>query len=172
MDARMMLVVGAAVLAGLVPGWLLARLAGAGGALGWAALLVAAMFAGIVLGRQTEGWDALGYSAGVVMLLTPAAFGALIGGGLGLLGIVYIGVNVFGAYGIANELKRGYQVAVVASFLPIALPAVVLTLQGDLIGRLGEVLVPGGILNAVFVYALIALLLHSQSREHQKVWFS
>lgn len=85
MDARMMLVVGAAVLAGLVPGWLLARLAGAWGALGWAALLVAAMFAGIFLGRQTEGWDALGYSAGVVMLLTPAAFGALIGGGLGLL---------------------------------------------------------------------------------------
>jgi hypothetical protein len=97
--------------------------------------------------------------------------GAL-GGGLGLLGIVYVAVNVFGAYGIANEMKRGYQVALVASFLPIALPAVVLALSGDLFGRIGEVLLPGGVINAIFVYALIALLLHPQSREHQKVWFS
>jgi hypothetical protein len=97
--------------------------------------------------------------------------GAL-GGGLGLLGIVYIAVNVYGAYGIANEQKRGYQVAVVASFLPIVLPAVVLALSGDLFGRLFDVLVPGGIINAIFVYALIALLLHPQSRDHQKVWFA
>lgn len=97
--------------------------------------------------------------------------GAL-GGGLGLLGIVYIAVNVYGAYGIANELKRGYQVAVVASFLPIVLPALILALSGDLFGRLLDVLVPGGIINAIFVYALIALLLHPQSRDHQKIWFA
>jgi len=108
------------------------------------------------------------------LLYFDAFFGLLgaLGGGIGLLGILYVGAYVYGAYGIANERKRGYQVAVAASFLPIALPAVVLLLNGELLGRLGEVLVPGGIINAIFVYALIALLLHTQSREHQRIWFS
>jgi hypothetical protein len=108
------------------------------------------------------------------LLYFDAFFGLLgaLGGGIGLLGILYVGAYVYGAYGIANEQKRGYQVAVVASFLPIALPAVVLLLNGQLAGRLGEVLLPGGLINAIFVYALIALLLHTQSREHQRIWFS
>jgi len=108
------------------------------------------------------------------LLYFDAFFGLLgaLGGGIGLLGILYVGAYVYGAYGIANERKRGYQVAVAASFLPIALPAVVLLLNGELLGRLGEVLLPGGIINAIFVYALIALLLHTQSREHQRIWFS
>jgi hypothetical protein len=108
------------------------------------------------------------------LLYFDAFFGLLgaLGGGIGLLGILYVGAYVYGAYGIANEQKRGYQVAVVASFLPIALPAVVLLLNGQLAGRLDEVLLPGGLINAIFVYALIALLLHSQSREHQRIWFS
>ncbi len=38
--------------------------------------------------------------------------------------------------------------------------------------NLGYVFVPGGIINAIFVYALIGLLLHSQSRDYQKIWFS
>ena len=108
------------------------------------------------------------------LLYFDAFFGLLgaLGGGIGLLGILYVGAYIYGAYGIANERKRGYQVAVAASFLPIALPAVVLLLNGELLGRLGEVLLPGGIINAIFVYALIALLLHTQSREHQRIWFS
>lgn len=108
------------------------------------------------------------------LLYFNAVFGLLgaLAGGIGLLGLVYVGVNVYGAWGIANEMKRGYQVAVVASFLPIVLPAVVLLLAGQLFGRLGDVFIPGGILNAMFVYALIALLLHTQSREYQRVWFS
>ena len=108
------------------------------------------------------------------LLYFDAFFGLLgaLGGGIGLLGILYVGAYVYGAYGIANEQKRGYQVAVVVSFLPIALPAVVLLLNGQLAGRLDEVLLPGGLINAIFVYALIALLLHSQSREHQRIWFS
>ena len=108
------------------------------------------------------------------LLYFDAFFGLLgaLGGGIGLLGILYVGAYVYGAYGIANEQKRGYQVAVVASFLPIALPAVVLLLNGQLAGRLDEVLLPGGLINAIFVYALIALLLHTQSREHQRIWFS
>ena len=112
--------------------------------------------------------------------LALAALGSLRGlGSGGLLALLYrvllfgsLAANIYGAYGIANEQKRGYQVAVVAAFLPIAVPAVILLLNGNLFGNLGAVLIPGGIINALFVYALIALLLHTQSREHQKVWFS
>lgn len=112
--------------------------------------------------------------------LALAALGSLRGlGSGGMLALLYrvllfasLGANVYGAYGIANEQKRGYQVAVVAAFLPIAVPAVILLLDGSLFGNLGAVLLPGGIINALFVYALIALLLHTQSREHQKVWFT
>ncbi|MFZ4518833.1 MAG: hypothetical protein ACOYOP_10610 [Microthrixaceae bacterium] len=112
--------------------------------------------------------------------LALAALGSLRGlGSGGILALLYrvllfasLAANVYGAYGIANEQKRGYQVAVVAAFLPIAVPAVILLLNGNLFGNLGAVLLPGGIINALFVYALIALLLHTQSREHQKVWFT
>jgi hypothetical protein len=40
-----------------------------------------------------------------------------------------------------------------------------------LLGNLGFVFLGGNIINAIFEYALIALLLHPQSREHQKIWF-
>ncbi|MBS1837711.1 MAG: hypothetical protein JST64_08435 [Actinobacteria bacterium] len=106
-----------------------------------------------------------------------ALFAVLTGGvkssaiGAALL-VATLGANVYGAYGIANELKRGYQVAVVASFLPIAVRLVIVVITGASIARnLVFILVPGDIINAIFVYALIALLLHQQSREHQRIWF-
>jgi hypothetical protein len=97
--------------------------------------------------------------------------GVLFGGGLGLLGVVALAAYVYGAYGIANELKRGYQVAIIASFLPLALRVVqfVLGVPG---ADLGYVLFSGNVLNVIFQYALIALLLHPMSREHQKIWFT
>ena len=94
--------------------------------------------------------------------------GVLFGGGLGLLGLLALAAYVYGAYGIANELKRGYQVAVAASFLPLALRLVVY-LFGN--ASIGFVLFSGNVLNVIFEYALIALLLHPMSREHQKIWF-
>ncbi len=97
------------------------------------------------------------------------ALGILFGGGLGLLGLVALGASVYGAYGIANELKRGYQVAIVAAFLPLALRVLVYAL-GD--ASIGFILFSDNILNVIFQYALIALLLHPMSRNHQKVWFS
>lgn len=94
--------------------------------------------------------------------------GVLFGGGLGLLGLLALAAYVYGAYGIANELKRGYQVAVIASFLPLALRLVVYV-AGN--ASIGFVLFSGNVLNVIFEYALIALLLHPMSREHQKIWF-
>ena len=52
---------------------------------------------------------------------------------------------------------------------------------GGILGNLGWVLIQLGgedprlvsnPINAVFQYVLIVLLLHSQSREHQRIWFS
>jgi len=102
-----------------------------------------------------------------------AGLGILFGGGLGLLGVIALAAYVYGAYGIANELKRGYQVAVVASFIPLFLRVVVATVSGDgIFGDLGFILFSTSVLNVIFEYALIALLLHPMSREHQKVWFT
>ena len=96
--------------------------------------------------------------------------GVFIGGGLGVLGLIALAAYVYGAYGIANEQKRGYQVAVVASFIPLGL-----RLLQFVFGVAGAdvmyVLFAGNVLNVIFEYALIALLLHPMSREHQKIWF-
>jgi hypothetical protein len=90
-----------------------------------------------------------------------------------LIMLLSAAANIYGGYGIANESRRGYQVAVGASFLPLVGAAVAALLSsGGLFGNLFRVLLPGGPLNALFVYALIALLLHTQSREHQRAWFS
>jgi len=97
------------------------------------------------------------------------ALGVLFGGGLGLIGIVALTASIYGAQGIANEQKRGYQVAVVAAFLPLVL-RLLLFLFG--VESFGYVLTSGNVLNVIFQYALIALLLHPMSREHQKLWFS
>jgi hypothetical protein len=102
-----------------------------------------------------------------------ALLGVLFGGGLGPLGVISLAAYVYGAYGIANEQKRGYQVAVVASFLPLVLRTIAAVFFGDgLIGDFGFILFGGNVLNVIFQYALIALLLHPMSREHQKVWFT
>lgn len=107
-------------------------------------------------------------------LLYFDAFWALLAlfGPLGPFGLISLGAYLYGAYGIANEQKRGYQVAVVAAFLPLTLRTIAAVLVGDgLIGDLGYILTAGNILNVIFEYALIALLLHPMSREHQKIWF-
>jgi hypothetical protein len=113
------------------------------------------------------------------VFLALAALG--IGGGLQLPGsealarLIFLAAaaaTAFGAFGIANEMKRGYQVAVVASFLPIVMRFVIVLLYGSVVRNATYYLLPGGLLNAIFVYALIALLLHPQSRDYQKIYFS
>ena len=103
----------------------------------------------------------------------------LSGGGLGLFGLILIAGSIYGAAGIASEMRNGYRVAVAVSFLPVALRVLVaLGSENGLIENLGWVLVQlgsvnfvGNPINAIFQYILIVLLLHSQSREHQKIWF-
>jgi hypothetical protein len=73
---------------------------------------------------------------------------------------IRIAGGVLGAAGVANEKKWGYLLAVVTAFAPfgIEIGAGVNPFSADLITLLFEI-------------ALVALLLHPQSREYQKVWF-
>lgn len=91
-------------------------------------------------------------------------------GGRGTLYLLVVAASLYGATGIASTLKSGYWVAVAASFMPIALRTLEAAKAGSVFGNLGYILI-GDWLGAIFQYALIALLLHPQSREHQKIWF-
>ena len=96
--------------------------------------------------------------------------GGFIGGLLGLAGIA---AYIYGASGIANSEKRGYQVAILASFLPLIRRVVLVVLAGaSIFGNLGFIFLAGNVLNVMFEYALIGLLLHPMSRNHEKAYFS
>jgi len=59
-------------------------------------------------------------------------------------------------YGIANEKKWGYLLGLAAASVPF-----VFILLGSSINPIG----------LMFDIALLALLLHTQSREYQRIWF-
>lgn len=110
-----------------------------------------------------------------------AALGVLTGGGLGILGLLVLAGYVYGAAGIASEKKLGYRVAVGVAFLPLVFRALIAVgAIGGLFGNITWVLFLFGAddprlasnpVNVLFEYVLIVLLLHRQSREHQKIWF-
>jgi hypothetical protein len=77
--------------------------------------------------------------------------------GLVLLELFLIVGQVGGGLGIANEKKWGYLVAVVAAI--VLLIATLFSFTG------------GGLINLIFSVALVALLLHPQSREYRRIWF-
>ena len=82
----------------------------------------------------------------------------------GLPGLILIGfVLAAGAYGIANEQKWGYSLAVVASVIQVLL----------LFGYFGSATITalGPLIDLIFFGALVALLLHPMSRDYQRIWF-
>ena len=94
----------------------------------------------------------------MLLLYISAAFDAL-GGYIGsILGIAIIAAKVGAGFGIANEQKWGYQLGVGVAVVMI-------------VGALAGIL-PAGILSLLFDGILLVLLLHTQSREHQRIWFS
>jgi hypothetical protein len=94
------------------------------------------------------------YVEAVVLLLNLAIFSAL-----GLFIVVGLAA---GGFGIANEKKWGYTLAVIASVLHVLL---FLTFGLRSLNHL-EVLIP-----FIFAAALVGLLLHPMSREYQRIWF-
>ena len=63
-------------------------------------------------------------------------------------------------FGIANEKKWGYGLGILMAFLPFALR---FYFAGNPFGA--------DLLNTMFEIALVALLLHPQSRDYQRIWF-
>ena len=78
---------------------------------------------------------------------------------LGLLTILGLGA---GGFGIANEKKWGYAVAVAASVLQLAMLLVIF--RFDVLGF-------PVILTLLFDALLVGLLLHPMSRDYQRIWF-
>ena len=97
-----------------------------------------------------------------VFLLYIDAFFALLGFNL-LIAVA----SAAAGFGIANEKKWGYILGVVISTLALLFIARVLWIDG--LDRLFEVQV---LLASVFPVAQFALLVHPQSRDYQRIWFS
>ncbi|MGH8999285.1 MAG: hypothetical protein ACRDY7_07835 [Acidimicrobiia bacterium] len=96
------------------------------------------------------------YFDAALLLLTGAVFVPI--------GLVFIAAYAGSAYGIANAKKWAYKLGVGVAVLGLASPFV----QG---ASLDEVLRFGAIQFA-FAVALVALLVHPESRQYQRIWFS
>ncbi|TML42631.1 MAG: hypothetical protein E6G27_03755 [Actinobacteria bacterium] len=100
-----------------------------------------------------------------VFLLYINAFFELLGRGFVVpLGLALIAGQVGAGYGIANERKWGYGLGVVMALIPLALHL----LPGGLLGSTTNL---ATLMTLMFEIALVALLLHPQSREYQRIWF-
>ena len=98
-----------------------------------------------------------------ILCYVDAVFGFIFPFGTSLLAAyVIVALLGFGGFGIANEKKWGYAVAVTGAFLQVIMLFAVLGL---------EVLTSTAIISLLFDGALVALLLHPMSREYQRIWF-
>lgn len=101
----------------------------------------------------------------VFLLYINAAFGllgVLLGGGLGPIGVLLVAGGVAAGYGIANEQRWAYGLGVAMALAPFAL-RLAFNGAGGIVG--------GSVVNLLFEIALVALLLHPQSRDYQRIWF-
>lgn len=101
---------------------------------------------------------------GTMFCYIDAVFGFLFGivSTSFILALITIAGLAIGGFGIANEKKWGYLLGVGAASLQFVM---LILVAGT------EVLSFPLILNLFFDGALVALLLHPQSREYQRIWF-
>ena len=100
----------------------------------------------------------------VFLLYINAVFAVLSGSPLTLaLGVA----EAAAGYGIANEKRWAYLLGVAAALFGLLPFALLLVSSG-----VGAILDLAVLINLVFPVALVALLLHPQSRDYQKIWFS
>jgi hypothetical protein len=97
----------------------------------------------------------------VILCYISAAFGLLwiLLGAYPLFEIVPLALGAAG-YGVANEKRWAYRLGVVVAVLDVLSYLAIFVL-----GFYGIVL------NLFFAVVLLALLLHSQSREYERIWF-
>ncbi|MGH9281142.1 MAG: hypothetical protein ACRD12_24035 [Acidimicrobiales bacterium] len=76
------------------------------------------------------------------------------------LAVALVAAGIAAGFGIANERKWGYGLAVAVALLPFVIRFIVNGNPFD---------VP--LLTLMFEIALVALLIHPQSRDYQRIWF-
>jgi hypothetical protein len=96
------------------------------------------------------------------LLYLDAAF-ALLGGLFSPFGLLIAAAYGGGAYGMANGKKWGYGLA-----LGVAILQLVVLMAGSSI----DTVLRAHTIQLMFSLALVALLVHPQSREYQRIWFS
>ncbi len=99
----------------------------------------------------------------VYLLYLQAAFllfALLVSGTLPLLELAIVAGGVIAAYGISNEFKWAYILGIVMAIAPFVFRFI----------NSGNPL-DAPLLNLMFEIALVALLLHPQSRDYQRIWF-
>ena len=82
----------------------------------------------------------------------------------GTFPLIELGLVIGGfaaAYGISNEFKWAYALGILMAVLPFALRFYFS----------GNPFSSPNLLNLMFEIALVALLLHPQSRDYQRIWF-
>jgi len=98
----------------------------------------------------------------VFLLYAQAAVLLLFGAFLNPFGIVLIAAGIGAGYGIANEQKWGYGLGLLVALFPFVARMIA--------GGPGDVFTTD-IISLMFEIALVALLLHPQSREYERIWF-
>ena len=97
-----------------------------------------------------------------------------------LLGFSSVALYVFGGLLMANDLKVGYKLSVLAAASPFVLRFLAVRslaqnfetqspigITDYVTGRIFG----GSVISSAFDIAVLALLLHTQSREHQRIWY-
>lgn len=110
------------------------------------------------------------YSNAVIVLLSLVVSGGYLppgtaGVSVSLITTLWILVlvgQVVGAVGIANSSKLAYRLGIVVALLPVALQLFVMVRYQ---------VVSVNLFNLLFEAALIAALVHPQSRQYQRIWF-
>ena len=77
-----------------------------------------------------------------------------------LLRAALVAGGIFGGFGIANERKWGYGLGIAMAFAPFAINFYFFDNP-----------LSTNILALMFDIAMVALLLHPQSRDYQRIWF-
>jgi hypothetical protein len=85
-----------------------------------------------------------------------------------VLGLAVVAAHVLGGFLMANERRLGWQVGVAAAVSPFVLTFVAYSQLG---APWRYRLFGASLLSFAMDVALLALLLHRQSREHQRIWY-
>ena len=103
----------------------------------------------------------------VYLLYINAVFTALLGGIMSPIGLVLVIGQAAAGFGIANEKRWGYWLGVGVATIGLIPFVVSIATNG-----VGSALSFNFLLSLIMPLALFGLLLHQQSREYQRIWFS